>query len=106
LFSTLSKAYKGKITSEDVFYYIYAVLYANVYRSKYAEFLKIDFPRIPFTQDHKCFKKMAKYGHRLVELHLLKSSAVDRPIAKFQGKGNNKVEKLKYDEDEARIFIN
>ncbi|MDO9028093.1 MAG: type ISP restriction/modification enzyme, partial [Candidatus Roizmanbacteria bacterium] len=93
------------ITPEEIFYYIYAILYSNIYRTKYAEFLKIDFPRIPFTKDYTLFKKMSDYGERLVELHLLKpaldsdrgSSELDVPIAKFQGKGNDKVEKLRYD---------
>ena len=51
LFSALSKSYNNKPTSEEIFFYIYAVLYANKYRTKYAEFLRIDFPRVPFTQD-------------------------------------------------------
>ena len=106
VFSALLKTYKSKITPEDIFCYIYAVLYSNAYRSKYAELLKIDFPRVPFTQDHKLFKKMAQYGHRLVELHLLKSSKLEQPIAKFQGKSGDKVETLKYHEDQARVFIN
>ena len=40
---------------------------------------------------------MAKYGKKLVDLHLLKTNKLDQPIAKFQGKGNNKVEKVKYE---------
>ncbi len=84
------------ITPEEIFYYIYAVLYSNIYRTKYAEFLKIDFPRVPFTKDYKLFKKMGDYGERLVSLHLLKSSEIDKPVARFQGEGNDKVEKLRY----------
>lgn len=71
--------------------------YSNIYRTKYAEFLKIDFPRVPFTRDYKLFKKMGDYGESLVDLHLLKSPELDTPIAKFQGKGNDKVEKLRYE---------
>ena len=95
---------KQYITPEQIFYYIYAILYSNTYRTKYAEFLKIDFPRIPFTKDYKLFKKMAGYGERLIELHLLKTSEIDTPVAKFQGKGNDKVEKLKY--EKGNLFIN
>ncbi|MEW6068869.1 MAG: type ISP restriction/modification enzyme [Nitrospirota bacterium] len=92
----LTKEFKKTTTPEQVFYYIYAVLYSNIYRTKYAEFLKIDFPRIPFTKDYKLFKKMGEFGEKLVALHLLKSSGLDSPLARFQGKGDNKIEKLRY----------
>ncbi|GEM_PF-1613659 len=94
------------ITPEEIFYYIYAVLYSNIYRTKYAEFLKIDFPRVPFTKDYDLFSKMGGYGKRLVDLHLLKSGELDPPVAKFQGKGENKIEKLRYVEKENRVYIN
>ena len=77
----LTKAFKKTPSPEEIFYYIYAVLYSETYRTKYAEFLKIDFPRVPFTKDYKLFKKMAEYGNRLVDLHLLKSSDLDSPVA-------------------------
>ncbi|MBI5675994.1 MAG: N-6 DNA methylase [Nitrospirae bacterium] len=92
----LSKAFKKTPSPEEIFYYIYAVLYSETYRIKYAEFLKIDFPRVPFTKDYKLFKKMSEYGNKLVDLHLLKSQELDSPIARFQGKGDNRVEKPKY----------
>ncbi len=47
---------------------------------------------------------MGEYGKRLVDLHLLKSNELDQPIAKFQGKGANKVEKVKY--EQGRVWIN
>lgn len=100
----LTKEYKKTPSPEDIFYYIYAVLYSNTYRTKYAEFLKIDFPRVPFTNDYKLFKKMGEYGEKLVNLHLLKSSDLDAPVAKFQGKGNDKVEKPRY--EKGKLYIN
>lgn len=102
----LTKAYKKQPSPEEIFYYIYAVLYSETYRTKYAEFLKIDFPRVPFTKDYKLFRKMAEYGKRLVDLHLLKSEELDSPIARFQGKGDNRVEKPKYDYKTGRVYIN
>jgi len=101
----LTKAYKKTPSPEEIFYYIYAVLYSETYRTKYAEFLKIDFPRVPFTKDYKLFRKMAEYGKRLVDLHLLKSGELDSPIARFQGKGDNRVEKPKYDDKAKRVYI-
>ena len=106
IFKSLSKAYKKDISPEEIFYYIYAVLYSETYRTKYAEFLKIDFPRVPFTKDYKLFKKMSEYGNRLVDFHLLKSQELDSPIARFQGKVNNRVEKLKYDDKAGVLYIN
>jgi predicted helicase len=93
----LTKEFNKTPSPEEIFYYIYAVLYSNIYRTQYAEFLKIDFPRIPFAKDYKLFKKIGDYGEKLVNLHLLKSSELDTPVAKFQGKGNDKVEKLRYE---------
>ncbi|MEF3244516.1 MAG: hypothetical protein K6343_00820, partial [Caldisericaceae bacterium] len=97
----------GKLlTPEEIFYYIYAVLYSNVYRTKYAEFLKIDFPRIPFTSDYDIFAKMSALGKRLTDLHLLKSPELDSPVAKFQGSGNSEVVKVNFVENENRVYIN
>ena len=100
----LKKYYKNQPSPKQILYYIYAVLYSKIYRTKYSEFLKTDFPRLPFTKRYKIFVEMAAYGESLVGLHLLKSTEFDQPIAKFQGKGTNKVEKINY--EEGRIYIN
>jgi len=91
--------------------YVYAVLYAEIYREKYAEFLRIDFPRIPFTADRELFEAMAELGGRLVDLHLLKSDELDTPAARFEGEGENKVARTKgkgfrYEPDEERVYVN
>ncbi|MDH4226669.1 MAG: N-6 DNA methylase [Deltaproteobacteria bacterium] len=106
LIEALTKAYKKAPTPEEIFYYIYAVLYSNTYRAKYAEFLKSDFPRVPFTGDYKLFKKVGVFGQELAELHLLKSKSLNKPLVKFQGKGNHKVEKPKYDPKDKKVHIN
>jgi hypothetical protein len=49
---------------------------------------------------------MAEFGERLVDLHLLKSTELEPPLCKFQGKGDNRVEKIEYDEKEKRIYFN
>jgi len=106
-FKKLKIAYKQKPTPEEILYYIYGVFYSNIYRETYAEFLKIDFPRVPFTSDYDLFIKMGKLGKELAALHLLKSSELDSPIAKYQGFGDNdRIEKVIYKEDEQRIYIN
>jgi len=95
---------------EIVFHYIYAILYSNVYREKYTEFLRTDFPRIPFTSDHELFDELAALGKRLVDLHLLRSDELDSPIAKFEGDGDRIVQTgkngLRYEPKTQRVFIN
>ncbi len=106
IFDLLGDKYKKAITPEGIFYYIYAVLYSNIYRKKYNEFLKIDFPKIPFTKDEKMFFKMSAFGKELVNLHLLKLPKLEKPIAKFSVTGDSQVKKREYQEKEKRIYIN
>ncbi len=106
LIESLTKTYKKIPTPEQILYYTYSILYANTYRKKYAEFLKTDFPSIPFTKNYSMFSKMAEYGKRLVDLHLLKSKELDPPIVKFQGESNEMIDKIRYDEKEKRVYIN
>ncbi|MBN2089794.1 N-6 DNA methylase [candidate division KSB1 bacterium] len=103
---TLANSYGKFSYAEDIFFYIYAILYSDIYRTKYAELLRIDFPRIPFTTSYDIFKKLGEFGKRLVDLHLLQSAELDPPLAKFQGKGNNKVAGVTYDEKRGTIQIN
>lgn len=100
----LAKAYWKAPKPEQIFNYIYAVLYSNTYRTKYAEFLKSDFPRVPFTADYKLFAKLSELGEQLTELHLLKSKTLNKPIVKFEGKGDNRVGKLVY--EKSKLYIN
>jgi predicted helicase len=102
----LNETYKTEITPEQIFYYIYSVLFSNIYREKYAEFLKIDFPKVPFTSDYGLFIKMGELGKKLVDLHLLSSSELFNPISKFRGQGSGMVEKVKYNEEDMRVYIN
>ncbi len=107
IFEKLTECYKQKPTSEEILYYIYGIFYSNIYRETYAEFLKIDFPRVPFTSDYDLFIEMGKLGKNLTSLHLLKSPELDSPIAKYQGPGDNdRIEKVIYKVDEQRIYIN
>ncbi|MFQ5964715.1 MAG: type ISP restriction/modification enzyme, partial [Candidatus Scalinduaceae bacterium] len=56
LLKQLTTNFRKEPIPEQIFYYIYAVLYSNIYRTKYAEFLKIEFPKVPFTKDFKLFQ--------------------------------------------------
>jgi predicted helicase len=78
---------------EDVFNYMYAVFYSPTYRTRYAEFLKLDFPRIPLTSDLNLFRMLCAKGAELVALHLLESPRLAQPVARFPVKGSNLVDK-------------
>jgi predicted helicase len=103
LLKVLPEIYKKEPRPEEIFCYIYGVVYSKTYRTKYAIFLRTDFPRIPFTKNYKLFSKMGEYGKRIVDFHLLKSNELERPIVKFQGKGDNGVEKVRYDKGKVHI---
>jgi len=111
LLTALRDAYGREPSPEEVLGYIYAVLYAPSYREKYAEFLRIDFPRIPFTKDPELFCRLASLGMKLVNLHLLRSEELDPPLARLHGEGDRKVAKTKgqgfrYEPGEERVYIN
>jgi predicted helicase len=106
IYESLEKSYGNKLKPEQIMFYVYAVLYSNTYRQKYAEFLKSDFPRIPFTADYVLFSKMSKLGGEIVDLHLMRSKKLDKPTAKFEGKGDNLVSEIKYDPKEELVYIN
>jgi predicted helicase len=78
--------------------YIYAVLHSPIYRSKYIEFLKTDFPAIPMTKDKLVFTQYAKLGKKLIDLHLLKNLPDDKSIKVNLGdiKGTFIFDKLVY----------
>ena len=56
----------------------------------------MDFPRIPFAKDKKVFLKTSKSGKNLVDLHLLRSSSLNKPKVKLEGEGNEPVDKVSY----------
>lgn len=106
IINKLSGLYNKTISPEEIFYYIYAVLYSNIYRKTYNEFLKIDFPRIPFSKDLVLFNKLTKLGEELVNLHLLKSEKLQNLSVKFPITGDSRVKKRQYEEKSGRIYIN
>jgi len=103
----LKESFGRTPTPERILHYIYAVLYSNIYRDKYGEFLKIDFPRIPFTTNKEVFYQMADLGNMIADLHLLKSQTLKRLVAKFEGSGtDDTIEKVVYNKDQERVYIN
>lgn len=94
----------GKVTPEDILDYIYAVLHSPSYRKKYKEFLKIDFPRVPYPKDSESFKKLVELGFELRSVHLLESPKVNNFITTYPVSGSDTVEKLIY--KDGNVFIN
>jgi hypothetical protein len=90
---------QNNTTPEDFFQYTYAVFHSSTYRNRYAEFLKIDFPRVPLTSSLELFKALAKLGGELVALHLMESPKLNKHITRFVGKGKPEVEKVSYSDE-------
>ncbi|MGH6935490.1 MAG: type ISP restriction/modification enzyme, partial [Methylocella sp.] len=94
--------YEHHHTPEEILGYIYAILHAPTYRTRYAEFLRVDFPRIPFPESGDDFEKLSFLGWALVEAHLLRELP-RRKLAGYQGKGDNTVESVTYAEQAISI---
>ncbi len=101
---------EGTFAPIDILDYIYAVLHSPAYREKYKEFLKIDFPRVPYPEDQDTFWQLVKLGGELRQIHLLESPKVEQRITTYPQTGTNLVEKLLYetanDADTGRVWIN
>ncbi|EAJ3623717.1 DNA methyltransferase [Campylobacter coli] len=106
----IDELYKEKFSPEDILGYIYAVLFHKIYREKYLDFLKIDFPKIPFVENKKTFKNLSKLGLKLLNLHLLKDSELNSNAGEALFKDiknkNFKIGKVKYNKDAKELFIN
>ena len=95
--------FNGVLYPQDLFDYIYAVLHSPSYRERYKEFLKIDFPRIPYPTDWEKFRDLAEYGEELRQLHLMEdlphSTGVSFPIG-----GTLQVDCYRWEQN--RVYIN
>ena len=87
----------NELTPINIFDYIYARLHSPSYREKYKEFLKIDFPRVPYPESAEEFWHYVKIGGKLRKLHLLEGVTPDNQIASFNVAGSNVIEYVKYD---------
>lgn len=87
------------LTPEAIFHYAYAVFHSPGYRSRYAEFLKTDFPRLPLTGSLELFGALARLGGELTALHLLESPTLAHPVTEFSGNRPPVVEKVSWARD-------
>jgi predicted helicase/very-short-patch-repair endonuclease len=83
----------NQLTPLNILDYIYAVLHSPKYREKYKEFLKIDFPRVPYPTNQKTFFDLVDLGGQLREIHLLESPIVTKYITQYPEDGDNVVTK-------------
>jgi predicted helicase len=101
----LNAQYEHHYTPEEILGYIYAVLHAPTYRTRYAEFLRIDFPRVPFPESADDFESLSGLGWALVRAHLL-CELPSRGLAAYHGKGNHMVEFVRYSPADQAASIN
>ncbi len=90
-------------TGEAIFNYIYAILFSSAYREKYFDFLRIDFPKIPFTNDKNLFEKLSKIGETLIESHLFNEIPY-LTFGKHFGNAKTEVSQIKFFEE--KLFYN
>lgn len=103
-FTTKKGKDKSTFAPEDVLDYIYAVLHTPQYRERYKEFLKIDFPRVPYPKNVEHWDAMVKQGAILRGLHLLESDEVEDYITSFPNDGDNTVGKPRYENE--KVWLN
>lgn len=103
----LDERYGEHLSPETVLGYIYGVLHTPTYRKRFAEFLRIDFPRIPFPETGssggvpETFLSISALGNELIEAHLLRKIPHNISGAQYQGvaetpESNHLVEKIAY----------
>lgn len=80
----------------DLLDYIYGILHSPSYREQFKEFLKVDFPRIPYPTDANEFRRVAEIGGELRRVHLMEASLP--LVTEFNVAGSNIVEAIKITE--------
>ena len=101
----LDSRYEPHYTPEEILGYIYAILHAATYRARYVDFLRIDFPRVPFPESADDFETLSGLGCALVQAHLLRELPRQN-LAVYHGKGGHMVETVLYSPEQQAISIN
>jgi predicted helicase len=104
VFTNEKETTKDTFAPIDLLDYIYAVLHSPTYREKYKEFLKIDFPRVPYPKDKATFWQLVKLGGEIRQIHLLESPIVEKYITRYPIDGDNMVTKTKFEGN--KVYIN
>ncbi|SEJ16165.1 hypothetical protein SAMN05192553_102695 [Cyclobacterium xiamenense] len=110
IFTNEKESTENTFAPIDILDYIYAVLHSPSYRERYKEFLKIDFPRVPYPKDPETFWQLVKLGGEIRQIHLLESATVNRYITRYPIDGSNEVVKPRLVTDPAgetgKVYIN
>ncbi len=100
------KANCNCVTPEKLQMYCYGYLNDAAYREKFAEFLKTDFPRVPYPKNKAEFDFYVSKGQRIASLDLMEASDIKNHKIAFCGAGDNVVYKPYYDAANSRVYIN
>lgn len=95
IWAKINDSIKHETSPEDIFDYIYGVLHSPLYREKYKEFLKVDFPRIPYPKNADEFEHFRSCGNALRELHLM-HNVPESPV-RFEQQGSMMVDYLRWE---------
>ena len=87
------------MTLDEVFGYAYAVFHSPTYRSRYTEFLTVDFPRLPLTDNVELFRPLSRLGGELVALHLLESPKLDKFVTTYTGPKDPEIKRVDWSDD-------
>nr|CAD6607764.1 DNA methyltransferase [Rhizobium sp. TCK] len=101
----IDRRYDHHYSAQEIAGYIYAILHAPSYRSRYAEFLRIDFPRVPFPKKSEDFEILSSLGWALLQAHLMNGLPRRTGLCDYHGRGGHNVDFVRWSEDE-RISIN
>jgi len=105
----IKEYYNSELTPEQILGYIYAILHCPNYREKYNEFLKTDYPKIPFIDNLKTFEKLSNLGNEIIKVHLLDNSFIESikpnyPQFDIIGEGNFEITKIDF--IDSNVWIN
>ncbi|MBP6397234.1 MAG: N-6 DNA methylase [Saprospiraceae bacterium] len=95
-FTNEKETTKDTFAPTDILDYIYAVLYSPTYREKYKEFLKIDFPKVPYPTDKETFWNLVNLGSHLRQIHLMESPILEKFITQYPVDGDNEVKRVQF----------
>ncbi len=104
----VNKKYECVFSAEQILGYVYAILHSPAYRKKYAEELKINFPKIPFVATVAEFEKLSALGWKLVQVHLLEEKPVTKLNLRFYGydkKTRLRIDLVKYDKKSKWLYL-
>lgn len=105
----IDSKYKEHFSPQTILGYLYALLFHKDYREKYIDFLKVDFPKIPFVESKELFLQFSALGNSLITLHLLKDQdlpPIGEPLYKDTANKDLKISKITYAKETKELFIN